>query len=84
MEAGNAARAMQELYATDRDTALDVMLGLPARKAAAIMDALAASKPSLAAEFPSEMSHRDEPRAQQLRRKPTRSPPTRALTAGPW
>jgi hypothetical protein len=64
MEAENAARALQELYVKDRDTALDVILGLPARKAAAIMDALAASKPSLAADLSSEMSHRDEPRAQ--------------------
>ncbi len=64
MDAENAAKALAELYAKDRDTALDLMLALPARKAAAVMDALAAQKPAMAADLSSEMSHRDEPRAQ--------------------
>ena len=64
MEPDNAARALQELYAKDRDIALDLFAGLSARKAAAILDALAALKPALAADISAEMSHRDEPRAQ--------------------
>jgi hypothetical protein len=64
MDAENAAKALAELYTRDRDTALDLMLALPARKAAAVMDALAAQKPAMAADLSSEMSHRDEPRAQ--------------------
>lgn len=64
MEPDNAARALTELYERDPDVALDVLLGLSARRAAAVMDALASSKPSLAAEISSEITHRHEPRAE--------------------
>ena len=64
MEPENAARALVELYNRDRDTAIDLMLALPARRAGAILDALAQTKPGLAADISADMSHRDEPRAQ--------------------
>ncbi|HNX20130.1 MAG TPA: hypothetical protein PKG80_07635, partial [Acidobacteriota bacterium] len=60
----NAARALAELYNRDRDTAIDLMLALPARRSGAILDALAQTKPGLAADISADMSHRDEPRAQ--------------------
>ena len=64
MEPENAARALAELYNRDRDTAIDLMLALPARRSGAILDALAQTKPGLAADISADMSHRDEPRAQ--------------------
>ena len=64
MEPENAARALVELYNRDRDTAIDLMLALPARRSGAILDALAQTKPGLAADISADMSHRDEPRAQ--------------------
>ncbi len=64
MEPDNAAKALIELYGRDRDGAVDLMLALPARKAAAVLDAVTARKSAIAAEISFEMSHKDDPRAQ--------------------
>ncbi len=59
MESENAAKALEQLYARDGDVAVDLMLALPARKAAAILDAVSSGKAGLAAEISLEMSRRD-------------------------
>jgi flagellar motility protein MotE (MotC chaperone) len=60
MEGENAARALEQLYGKDDDVAVDLMLALPPRKAAAVLDALSSSgKQALAAEVSLEMSRRD-------------------------
>lgn len=64
MEAETAALALVELLKRDRDTAIDLLIALQNRKAAQILDAVAATKPGVAAELSFEISHRDEPRAE--------------------
>lgn len=64
MEPENAAKALIELYARDRDGAVELMLALPARKASAVLDAITARKTSIAAEISFEMQHKDDPTAQ--------------------
>ncbi|HHN75122.1 MAG TPA: hypothetical protein ENK10_07850 [Acidobacteria bacterium] len=51
MDPENAASALAELYARDRDVVVDLLLGLKSRQAALILDALAATHPKIAAEL---------------------------------
>jgi len=64
MEPENAARALLQVYEKDRDVAVDLILALSPRKAAAILDAVTVSKPSVAADLSLEVSQRDDQPAQ--------------------
>jgi hypothetical protein len=51
MSPENAARALLELYSRDRRVAVDLALGLPPARAAAVLDAVAQTRPSVAADI---------------------------------
>ncbi len=59
MDPANAAAAMAELYNKDRGVTVDVLLGLKARQSGAILDALAETSPTIAAELSLEVWKRD-------------------------
>jgi flagellar motility protein MotE (MotC chaperone) len=58
MEPENAARALEKLHEKDSTAVTDTLLGLGPRKSGAILDAIAASRPELAAEVSFEIIRR--------------------------
>lgn len=60
----NAARALWELHSRAPETAIDLFLALPTQKAGDILDALATTRPALAAQLSLEISHRSAPISQ--------------------
>jgi flagellar motility protein MotE (MotC chaperone) len=59
MEPENAAAALSQLYQRDREVVVDVLLGLRSRQAAAVLDAVAAQHPQIAAELSLEIWQKD-------------------------
>jgi flagellar motility protein MotE (MotC chaperone) len=63
MEPENAARAIEELYGKDPRAVTDTLLGIGPRQSGAILDALASTRPELAASISFEIIKRDPSRA---------------------
>ena len=59
MDPENAAAALAKLYAKERQVVIEVLLGMKPRQAAAVLDAIAATAPSVAAELSLEIWKRD-------------------------
>ena len=59
MEPENAASALAQLYERDREVVVDVLLGLRSRQAAAVLDAVAAGHPQIAADLSLEIWQKD-------------------------
>jgi flagellar motility protein MotE (MotC chaperone) len=59
MDPENAAAALAEIYKKERQVVVEVLLGMKPRQAAAVLDALAATAPSIAAELSLEVWRRD-------------------------
>ncbi len=51
MDPDNAAAALASLYGKERQAVIEILLGMKPRQAAAVLDALAARAPSVAAEL---------------------------------
>lgn len=63
MDPANAASALAELAGRDRKVVVDILLGMKARQAAALLDSLAATSPAIAADLSYEVWRRDPSRA---------------------
>ena len=59
MDPENAAAALAKLYTRERQVVVEVLLGMKPRQAAAVLDAIAATAPSVAAELSLEIWKRD-------------------------
>ena len=59
MDPENAAAALAKLYNRERQVVIEVLLGMKPRQAAAVLDAIAATAPSVAAELSLEIWKRD-------------------------
>ncbi|MDQ7006554.1 MAG: hypothetical protein Q9Q40_04940 [Acidobacteriota bacterium] len=59
MDPENAASALAELYARDRNVVVDLLLGLKSRQAALTLDALASTHPKIAAELSLQIWQKD-------------------------